>query len=59
VEVILVSRPDLPAAGGGETPLVAVAPAIANAIRHATGVRPRALPLAPGGRVYRSRAVTH
>jgi nicotinate dehydrogenase subunit B len=53
VEVILVSRPDLPSAGGGETPLIAVAPAIANAIRHATGVRLRSLPLAPEGVVRR------
>ena len=32
VEVVLLDRPDQPSAGGGETPIIAVAPAIANAI---------------------------
>jgi isoquinoline 1-oxidoreductase len=35
--VVLIDRPDLPSAGAGETPLIAVAPAIANAIFAATG----------------------
>ena len=35
----------------GETPLIAVAPAIANVIFAATGRRLRALPLLPEGRV--------
>jgi isoquinoline 1-oxidoreductase len=48
IEVVLVDRPDLPSAGGGETPIVTVAPAIANAIRAITGRRPHALPLVPG-----------
>jgi isoquinoline 1-oxidoreductase len=51
VEVVLVDRKDLPSAGAGETPIVTVAPAIANAIYDATGVRLRALPLVPEGRV--------
>jgi isoquinoline 1-oxidoreductase len=51
VEAILVDRPDLPSAGGGETPLIAVAPAVANAICAATGIRLRSLPLAPRGTV--------
>jgi isoquinoline 1-oxidoreductase len=46
LEVLLLDRKDLPSSGGGETPLVAIAPAIANAIRDATGERLRALPLA-------------
>jgi isoquinoline 1-oxidoreductase len=49
IEVVLVDRPDLPSAGGGETPIIAIAPAIANAIHDATGIRLRDLPLAPTG----------
>jgi isoquinoline 1-oxidoreductase len=49
LETVLVNRPDLPSAGAGETPIVAVAPAIGNAIFHATGVRLRSLPMAPDG----------
>jgi nicotinate dehydrogenase subunit B len=45
--VILLDRPDLPSAGAGETPLIAVAPAIANAIFASAGRRLRALPLLP------------
>jgi len=51
VEAVLTGQPDQPPAGGGETPLIAVAPAIANAICDATGARLRSLPLAPGGTV--------
>jgi nicotinate dehydrogenase subunit B len=51
VRVILLDRPDQPPVGGGEAPLIAVAPAIANAIYRACGVRLRSMPLVPGGRV--------
>jgi nicotinate dehydrogenase subunit B len=44
-----VDRKDLPSAGAGETPIVGLAPAVANAIFNATGVRLRSLPLAPKG----------
>ncbi len=44
-EVVLIDRPDQPSAGAGETPLIAVAPAIANAVFDLTGVRRRSLPL--------------
>ncbi len=54
VEVILVDRPDLPSEGAGETPMIAVAPAIANAIFDATGSRLRSLPLLQDGKVPRS-----
>jgi CO/xanthine dehydrogenase Mo-binding subunit len=39
VDVVLLDRPDLPSAGVGETPLIALAPAIANAIFAVTGRR--------------------
>lgn len=51
IEVLLLDRRDLPSQGGGETPLIAVAPAIANAIFDACGRRLRDLPLAPDGTV--------
>lgn len=49
VDVVVLDRPDVPCAGAGETPIIAVAPAIANAIHAATGRRLRALPLIPDG----------
>ncbi len=54
VDVVLLDRKDLPSAGAGETPIVTVAPAIANAIFDAIGVRLRALPLVPDGRLQLS-----
>ncbi len=51
IEVALLDRPDVPSAGAGETPIIALAPAIANAIFDATGVRLRDLPLIPGRRI--------
>jgi isoquinoline 1-oxidoreductase len=49
IDVVLLDRRDLPSAGGGETPIIAIAPALANAIFAATGVRLRSLPLVPDG----------
>ncbi len=46
IETVLVDRKDLPSAGAGETPIVGLAPAVANAIFQATGKRPRSLPMA-------------
>jgi nicotinate dehydrogenase subunit B len=51
IEVVLLDRPGEPSAGGGETPMVAVAPAIANGIYDARRIRLRSMPLAPDGRV--------
>jgi isoquinoline 1-oxidoreductase len=57
IDLHLIDRPDLPSVGAGETPLICVAPAIANAVFNATtkhfllrvggqeGVRLRDLPL--------------
>jgi nicotinate dehydrogenase subunit B len=47
IEVVLIDRPDQPSAGAGETPIIAIAPAIANAIFAATGRRIRSMPLSP------------
>jgi isoquinoline 1-oxidoreductase len=49
IEVILLDRKDLPSSGGGETPIVGIAPAVGNAIFDATGIRLRSLPLVPAG----------
>jgi nicotinate dehydrogenase subunit B len=45
LETILVERKDLPSEGAGESPLIAVAPAIGNALFAATGLRQRSMPL--------------
>jgi isoquinoline 1-oxidoreductase len=45
INVHLVDNREIPSAGGGETPIIAVAPAIGNAIFAATGVRLRSMPM--------------
>ena len=45
LDIHLLDRRDLDSAGGGETPIIAIAPAIANAVFQATGLRLRAMPL--------------
>jgi len=49
LETVLLDRRDLPSEGAGETPIVAVAPAVGNAIFQATGVRLRSMPMVPDG----------
>ena len=49
IETVMIDRKDIPSAGAGESSLVGVAPAIANAIFDASGVRLRSLPLVPNG----------
>ena len=47
IEVVMVDRKDLPSAGAGETPIVGLAPAVANALFSSTGIRQRNMPMAP------------
>jgi isoquinoline 1-oxidoreductase len=47
IEILLLNRKDVPSAGAGEIPIVGIAPAIANAIHSATGIRLRSMPLLP------------
>ena len=47
VEMVLINRPEMPALGAAETPIVVVPAAIANAVFDATGVRYREIPLTP------------
>jgi len=49
IEVVLVDRKDQQSMGAGETPLVGIAPAVANAIFNATGIRLRSMPLLANG----------
>ena len=45
IDVHLINKTDTPSAGGGETPIIAIAPAIGNAVFAATGVRIRSMPM--------------
>lgn len=45
LDIHLVNRPDLPSAGAGETPIIALAPAVANAVFRATGKSVGAIPV--------------
>jgi isoquinoline 1-oxidoreductase len=45
IETVLINRPDLPSVGAGETPIIGIAPAISNALFHATQARIRSLPI--------------
>jgi isoquinoline 1-oxidoreductase len=45
LDIHLLNRTDLASAGAGETPIMVVAPAIANAVFHATGTRVRTMPI--------------
>ena len=45
IDVVLVDRKDLPSAGAGETPIVGIAPAVANAVFDLKGVRLRSMPM--------------
>lgn len=45
LDIHLVNRPDLASAGAGETPIIAIAPAIANAVFRATGISVTSMPI--------------
>jgi nicotinate dehydrogenase subunit B len=49
LETVLVDRKDLPPVGAGETPIVAIGPAVGNAIFQATGKRLTSMPMVPRG----------
>ena len=49
IEAVLLDRKDIPSAGAGETPIMAIAPAVGNALFDATGVRLNNLPMVPNG----------
>jgi isoquinoline 1-oxidoreductase len=49
LDIHLLDRPDSPSVGAGETPILAAAPAIANAVFHATGKRIRRMPISLDG----------
>ena len=44
-DIHLLDRPAMASAGGGETPIIAIAPAMANAVFDATGIRVRSMPI--------------
>ena len=45
IETVLLNRRDLPSVGAGETPMIAVPPAVANAVFNACTVRVRSMPI--------------
>ena len=45
LDIHLINKTDIPSAGGGETPIIAIAPAVANAVFAATGKRVRSMPM--------------
>jgi len=48
MEIVLLDRKDLEPVGAGETPIIAVAPAVANAVFDLTGRRIRSMPVRLG-----------
>jgi len=49
LDIHLLDRPDLDPSGAGETPIIAIAPAIANAVFRASGRRIRSMPITLDG----------
>jgi isoquinoline 1-oxidoreductase beta subunit len=52
IDVHLINKTDIPSAGAGETPIIAIAPAIGNAVFAATGIRLRSIPMQPALREH-------
>jgi isoquinoline 1-oxidoreductase len=50
IDIVLIDRKNVPSAGAGEIPIVGIAPALANAIFSATGLRIRSMPILPAFR---------
>jgi isoquinoline 1-oxidoreductase len=48
LETVVLDRPDLPSAGAGETPIIAIAPAINGALLMANGSQRRSMPIKLG-----------
>ena len=51
IEVALINRKDLPSAGAGEIGIIGLAPAVANALFAATGMRLSHMPMTPHGQL--------
>jgi isoquinoline 1-oxidoreductase len=49
IEVHALNRKDVDPVGAGETPIIAIAPAIGNAVFNATGIRLRSMPMKLSG----------
>lgn len=49
LETVMINRPDIPSLGAGETPILAITPAIRNAIANATGKKLYSMPMVPNG----------
>ncbi|MEX2016125.1 MAG: molybdopterin cofactor-binding domain-containing protein, partial [Candidatus Hydrogenedentales bacterium] len=45
IDLVILNRKDVPSVGAGETPIIGVAPAVANAIFAASGTPPEKLPI--------------
>jgi isoquinoline 1-oxidoreductase len=48
LDVVVLNRKEFDSVGAGETPIIGIAPAVANAIHNACGQRLRSLPLKLG-----------
>jgi CO/xanthine dehydrogenase Mo-binding subunit len=54
IDIVLVDRKDQPSKGSGETPIMGIAAALANAVHQATGIRVRSMPIVPALQVAKA-----